>query len=210
MNRATVSLCGWILAGALLSAGTAAGYFTFVIIKQGGTLAGAPLFGLFFTVMKLPIYAGYGARGGLCVGLIERFFWFLRRHEWWKNPQPHYVLPEHADTNIRLMQTQQADAYLKVDDSTDSPRGEHRLEPPVENIITARDGKLTYRVMAYRRLEREELMQLVRAGLDNGSIEEPDAGCVTTIITTIGHGCGAGWQQRLTPASFSVGSSSAG
>ena len=71
VKRQAVSLFGWILAGALLGALAAAGYFTFAIIRQGGSLAGAPVSGVLFEVMRLHVYAGYGALGGLCVGLAR-------------------------------------------------------------------------------------------------------------------------------------------
>ena len=188
MKRQAVSLFGWIIAGALLTAFAAACYFTYVIIRQGATLSGASVFPLLFGVMKLHVYAGYGALGGLRIALIERFVWFLRNRERPDKPQRLHDSLEDTDSKIRSMRAKRAEEYLEARHTTDLPTGE-QLEPPVENIITARNGELTYRVMAYRQLAKEEIMQLVRKGLDDGSIEEPSTGGTTTVITTIGHGC---------------------
>ena len=188
MKGQAVSLFGWALSGAFLTMFVAFGYFTFVIVKQGGTLSGAPVFPLLFEVMKLHLFAGYGALGGLVMALLERFFYFLRHRTWRKKPKLLHDPSEDTDTKIRLMRAKRAEEYLEAHHRTDLPAGE-ALEPPVENIITARDGELTYRVMAYRKLTLEEMMELVRKGLDDGSIQEPSAGGATTVITTIGHGC---------------------
>ena len=187
MKKQGVSLFGWVLAGAVLTVLARAGYITFVVITQGGTLSGALVFPLLFEVMKLHHFAGYGALGGLGVGSVEQIFWFLRNRER-KRPQRIHDPLDDTDTKIRAMRTKRAEEYLEARETTDLPTGQH-LEPPVENIITARDGELTYRVMAYRQLTLEEMMELVRAGLDDGSIQEPPAGGATTVVTTVGHGC---------------------
>ena len=56
----------------------------------------------------------------------------------------------------------------------------------VENIITAKDGSFTYRVIAYRKLSDIELQELVWSALQSGRLQEPRPGEVATLITTLG------------------------
>ena len=54
-----------------------------------------------------------------------------------------------------------------------------------ENVITARNGQLTFKVYAYRYLTYEELKQVVWQALQDGTIEEPEPGATTTLVTFI-------------------------
>ncbi len=56
----------------------------------------------------------------------------------------------------------------------------------VENLITAKGGQLTYRVMAYRRMEKGELERAVREALESGELKEPEPGEIATLVTDIG------------------------
>ena len=60
------------------------------------------------------------------------------------------------------------------------------LEPPVENVVTARNGRFSYRVMGYRPLTVVEAQKAVREALEQDVIEEPEAGKSTTLLTGIG------------------------
>ena len=55
-----------------------------------------------------------------------------------------------------------------------------------ENIITAKNGKFTYKVYAYRLLTKDELKQVVWNALQSGEIMEPKPGGVARLITAIG------------------------
>ena len=57
---------------------------------------------------------------------------------------------------------------------------------PVENMITAKGGSLTYRVMAYRRMEKGELERAVLEALESGELKEPEPGGIATLVTDIG------------------------
>ena len=57
---------------------------------------------------------------------------------------------------------------------------------PVKNLITAKGGQLTYRVMAYRRMEKEELQKAVFEALESGELKEPEPGGIATLVTNIG------------------------
>ena len=73
--------------------------------------------------------------------------------------------------------------------ATDSPRIEptQAKEPePVENLITAKHGQLTYRVMAYRKMENGELQRTVWEALQSGRLKEPEPGAEATLLTNIG------------------------
>jgi hypothetical protein len=65
-------------------------------------------------------------------------------------------------------------------------------EPPttelqyVENLITAKGGQITYKVMAYRKMEKGELERAVMEALQSGKLKEPEPGGVATLVTEIG------------------------
>ncbi len=64
---------------------------------------------------------------------------------------------------------------------------ETEAEPtPVENLITAKGGQLTYRVMAYRRMEKGELERAVWEALESGELKEPEPGGIATLVTDTG------------------------
>jgi hypothetical protein len=58
--------------------------------------------------------------------------------------------------------------------------------PGVEHVITARDGRLTYRVLAFRHRTQEECAQAVHEALRLGHVREPAPGGSTTVLTSIG------------------------
>jgi hypothetical protein len=67
------------------------------------------------------------------------------------------------------------------------PGAETAKEPaPVENMITAKGGQFTYRVMAYRRMEKGELERTVLEALESGELKEPEPGGIATLVTDIG------------------------
>ena len=59
-------------------------------------------------------------------------------------------------------------------------------EPKVETVVTARDGKYTYRVLAYRPLDKDECKKIVWRALRVNYIQEPEPGGEVTLVTTIG------------------------
>ncbi len=67
------------------------------------------------------------------------------------------------------------------------PAAETTKEPaPVENMITAKGGQLTYRVIAYRRMEKGEMERAVLEALQSGKLKEPEPGGIATLVTDIG------------------------
>ena len=67
------------------------------------------------------------------------------------------------------------------------PGAETAKEPaPVENMITAKGGQLTYRVIAYRRMEKGELERAVLEALKSGELKEPEPGGMATLVMDIG------------------------
>ncbi len=56
----------------------------------------------------------------------------------------------------------------------------------VENLITAKGGQFTYRVMAYRKMEKGELERAVLEALESGDLKEPEPGGIATLVTDIG------------------------
>ena len=59
-------------------------------------------------------------------------------------------------------------------------------EPTVESVVTARSGKFTYRVLAYRPLGREECQKVVWRALQVDYIQEPEPGGEVILVTKIG------------------------
>ena len=60
-------------------------------------------------------------------------------------------------------------------------------EPSVETVITAKDGLLTYRVLAYRALTSEECKKVVWRALQVDYIKEPEPGGEVILVTQIGN-----------------------
>ena len=58
--------------------------------------------------------------------------------------------------------------------------------PDIENIITAKEGTYTYRVMAYCVLPEEQLMEIVWQALEDGRLKQPKSGESATPVTSIG------------------------
>jgi hypothetical protein len=56
----------------------------------------------------------------------------------------------------------------------------------VENLITAKGGQFTYRVMAYRKMEKGEVERAVLEALKSGDLKEPEPGGIATLVTDIG------------------------
>jgi hypothetical protein len=56
----------------------------------------------------------------------------------------------------------------------------------VESFVTAKNGQLTYRVIAYRKIENGELQRVVWGALQSGKLKEPEPGGVATLVTSIG------------------------
>ena len=70
---------------------------------------------------------------------------------------------------------------------TDDRRREGDLaEPHVETVVTAGGGKFTYRVLAFRKLEREECKKVVWRALQVDHIAEPEPGGEVVLVTRIG------------------------
>ncbi len=67
-----------------------------------------------------------------------------------------------------------------------SPTEPAKQPAPVENLITAKGGQLTYRVMAYRKMEKGELERAVLEALESGELKEPEPGGIATLVTNIG------------------------
>jgi hypothetical protein len=56
----------------------------------------------------------------------------------------------------------------------------------VENFVTAKSGQVTYRVIAYRKMEKGELQRVVWDALQSGKLKEPEPGGTATLVTDIG------------------------
>ncbi len=67
-----------------------------------------------------------------------------------------------------------------------SPGEAERESTLVENLITAKGGQLTYRVIAYRTMEKGELERAVLEALESGELKEPEPGGIATLVTNIG------------------------
>ncbi len=70
--------------------------------------------------------------------------------------------------------------------ATDGPPVKPGKQPEtIENLITAKGGQLTYRVMAYRKMEKGELERAVWEALKSGTLKEPESGGMATLVTDI-------------------------
>jgi hypothetical protein len=72
---------------------------------------------------------------------------------------------------------------------TAPPQTPHKEPERVENFVTAKNGQLTFRVLAYRRMDEEELRKVVFEALKAGKLKEPEPGGTATLVTDIGEEC---------------------
>jgi hypothetical protein len=183
---------GWSFIGAVVAVVGAGVLFGYRLHAAGEPLDSVPPLVLAFEVMQLHRMAAYGAGAGLALGLLERLVLLarlqLRRRRRRGAPAEETAGP---DALIRAERARQAEAYLAGRESRtldDIAVGEetHGDAPDVENIITARGGDMTYRILAYRHLTEEERMQVVWEALRNGNLSEPGPGGTATLLTSIG------------------------
>ncbi len=183
-------LLGWVIAGALIGTLGAAVWHGIQIVRAGYALDAIPALTMAFEVMKLHLAAAIGALVGLSLGLLGRLRRRLSlrlRGLFSSGPE----VAERVDTDALL----QADKHRRADDYLSTLQGraldfaivDDAEDPPtVENVITAMDGRFTYRVMAYRHLSIDERAAVVRHALDHGLVREPEPGGTATVTTSVG------------------------
>jgi len=142
--------------------------------------------------MRLHEAAAWGAAAGAVVGLLARLPRWVRIG-WRRMKRRKIVVEEDAtpDALIRAERARTAEAWLAGREDRDLDyvgigEQDDPDAPTVENVITARGGRFTYRVMAYRHLTDEERRELVLDALDRGLIAEPEPGGTATLLTSVG------------------------
>lgn len=181
-----------VLSGVLLAAIGGAVYRGYEIIQAGYALDSVPPLKMMFDVMRLHVMAAYGAAAGVAFALLGPVFGVSKR--WlaslFRRAPPIIDQPD-PDSLIRAERAQLADNYLSslgersLDHVLVTPHDEEEA-PGVENLITARGGTFTYRVLAYRHLSEEERMRVVQEALRLGHVQEPPPGGTSTVMTSIG------------------------
>jgi len=180
------------LSGTLLAVIGGAAYHSYKILRAGYALDSLPPLTMALDFMHLHLLAAYGAGAGVSLsvlGLLLRLVVRSVRRLFARAPTA--VEQSDPDSLIRAERAQLADSYLSslgdrsLDNVLVTPQGDEDA-PDVENLITARGGKLTYRVLAYRHLSERERMDVVREALRLGHVSEPEPGGTTTVMTAIG------------------------
>lgn len=192
MRAVLKSLFWWIVLGALLGTVGGAAVYGYQLLKAGYALDAVPVYTMLIEVMGLHVIAVYGAAAGLALGLLEHLILGLRlalRRR--RRGKLSIGDGETPDGIIRAERMRQAEEYLSAResrslDSVGFGTEEDADAPDVENIITARNGRFTYRVLAYCHLSESERKQAVREALEQGRIQEPEPGGTTTVLTSIG------------------------
>lgn len=180
------------VAGALLVVIGAVAYHSYQILRAGYSLDVVPPLTMVLEVMELHLKAAYGAGAGVALVLLGRILSVIKRAVLALfQRQPATAEQSDPDRLIRAERAQLADAYLS---SLEERTLDHVLVTPhddeggpdVENIITARGGTFTYRVLAYRHLSEQERMDVVQEALRLGHVSEPEPGGTVTVLTSIG------------------------
>ena len=183
----------WAIAGALLAMLVGGSYYAYNIVQAGKSLSSVPPQTLLLDYMRLHVLAGWGAAGGIALGLLVRIPWLLRIL--WRSLRgesaPVAQDGSDPDSLIRADRSQRADEWLAQREDRDldyvwfGNEGDEDA-PDVENVITARNGTFTYRVLAYRHLSHDERMRVVHDALRRGHIKEPEPGGTATLVTSLG------------------------
>jgi hypothetical protein len=187
------SLFWWMLLGLELGAVGGAIYFGYLIVQDGIKLSSIPFNTLLTEVGPLVLVrALWGLGIGFAFGLLTHLFSGLKSllSRLLRRSSPTEEI-ESPDGVLRAVRERQADEYLAGRESTtlDSVGfGEEGDEgaPDIENIITAREGLYTYRILAYRHLSDHERVSVVKEALKNGNLKEPEPGGTATVMTNIG------------------------
>jgi len=180
------------LSGALLATLGGAVYHGYQIVRAGYALDAVPPLAMVLEVMQLHVLAGYGAGVGVALVFLSRI-WRIGKRQILAvfRRAPSSVDQSDPDLLIRAERSQLADTYLSslgkrtLDHVLVTPYNDEEA-PDVENLITARDGMFTYRVLAYRHLSEKERMEVVREALRLGHVHEPEPGGTATVMTAIG------------------------
>jgi len=180
----------WTIALALIAVLGRALWVGYALISAGESLSSIPLSVLTADLDNLQKWAALGAAAGLVIGLLAQtprllrlVIRRLRRRA--DAPASEVRTP---DAIIKAERARIADAWLNENDKRElryvAIDGKH--EPTVENRITAREGRFTYRVMAFRTLTEAESRYVVLDALERGLLEEPEPGGTATLLTSIG------------------------
>jgi hypothetical protein len=180
------------LSGTLLAVLGGAAYRSYGILRAGYALDSVPPLTMALDVMHLDLLAAYGAVAGVSLSILIRLLRLVvRTARRLFARAPAVVERSDPDSIIRAERAQLADSYLSslgdrsLDNVLVTPQGDDDV-PDVENLITARGGKFTYRVLAYRHLSERERMDVVREALRLGHVSEPESGGTATVMTAIG------------------------
>lgn len=185
-------LCWSVLSGVLLTVIGGAVYRGYEIAQAGYALDSVPPLKMIFDVMQLHEMAAYGAAAGVVFAVLGPLFDFCKRSisSLFRRAPPVVDQPD-PDSIIRAERAQLADSYLSslgersLDHVLVTPHDDEEA-PGVENMITARGGTFSYRVLAYRHLSEEERIRVVQEALRLGHVQEPPSGGTSTVMTSIG------------------------
>ena len=181
-----------VLSGVLLAVIGGAVYRGYEIIQAGYALDSVPPLKMMFDVMRLHVMAAYGAAAGVAFAVLGPLFGFCKRSiASLCRRAPTVVEQPDPDSLIRAERAQVADTYLStlgersLDHVLVTPHDDEEA-PSIENMITARGGTFTYRVLAYRHMSEEERMRVVQEALRLGHVQEPPPGGTATVMTSVG------------------------
>lgn len=170
----------WTLFGASFSAFAVGTYKSSILLKAGYALTTLPPLEMALEVMGLHRYAMYGAIAGFIIGMLEKWMYASAhrksRLDAHPNPAPTFA-DDGPDEVIRKIREQRAEQYMATRKAD---------EPTVENIITARGGLVTYKILAYRFLTDQEMKTVVATALQANEIEEPAPGREAVLMSDIG------------------------
>lgn len=181
-----------VLSGVLLAVIGGAVYRGYEIVQAGYALDSVPPLKMMFDVMRLHAIAAYGAAAGVAFAVLGPLLGFCQRSiaSLFRRAPP-AVEQADPDSIIRSERAQVADSYLSslgersLDHVLVTPHDDEEA-PSIENMITARRGTFTYRVLAYRHLSDEERIRVVQEALRLGHVQEPPPGGTSTVMTSIG------------------------
>ena len=191
MRTRRTGIIAWAVVGLLVTLIAVTGRGIYVLNASDVDIRSIPIKNLLIDILGLHRFALIGLAGGAVIGVVESLCWGLKQKlQGERLAGGDHSQLEDPGEKIQHMRESRAKNYLNLRQQAREAAGAGQ-GPPIENVVTADNGRHIYRVMAYRQLSMAEAQQAVKQALDQGIVEQPEAGQSVVLLTDIGKHSGA-------------------